>query len=177
METTLKVSVTGAAGQISYILLPIICSGHVFGENRRLQISLLDIPSCEDALRGIVMELKDCNFPLVDKIEYSTNPSVAFKDVQMIIFLGACPRKPGMERKDLIQINANIFIEQGKAVNDVADPDCKLLVIANPANTNCYVLQKYATKIPLKNFTSLSRLDHNRAISLVSSFSMQAIVC
>lgn len=163
-KDTLRICVTGAAGQIAYSFLPMLCSGQVFG-SRKIILRLLDIPTMEEALKGIVLELEDCAFENVLSYETGSDPKILFKDIDVGIFLGGFPRKPGMERKDLLQINGKIFKEQGTALNEVANPNCKVLVVANPANTNCLILLTNAPKIPKENFTCLTRLDHNRALA------------
>ena len=159
----LKVCITGAAGNIAYSLLPLLASGHVFGPRTSLHLNLLDIPTQEYALKGISLELEDGAYSLLHKIEYGSDAKTMFQDCDLAIFLGGSSRQPGQERRDLLYVNAKIFKEQGEALNEAAKPDCKILVVANPCNTNCLILQRYCPRIPKKNFTSLSRLDHNRA--------------
>jgi len=163
-KEALRICVTGAAGQIAYSFLPMLCSGQVFG-SRKIILRLLDIQPMEDALKGIVLELEDCAFENVLSYETGSDPKLMFKDIDVGIFIGGFPRKPGMERKDLLQINGKIFKEQGVALQEVASPNCKILVVANPANTNCLILLTNAPKIPKENFTCLTRLDHNRALA------------
>lgn len=161
---SLRILITGAAGQIAYCFLPLLCSGEVFGKDVKISLNLLDIPQQAEVLQGLVYELEDCDFPLLGNIVYKANdPKELFKDIDVAIFLGGSPRKPGMERRDLLQVNAHIFKEQGQILNEVAGPNCKILVVANPVNTNCLILQQNCPKIPAKNFTCLSRLDLNRA--------------
>jgi len=167
-KDSLKVCVTGAAGNIAYCLLPMLATGQVFGSRISLHINLLDLPEKDYALKGIALELEDGAFPLLTKISYGSDPREMFRDCKVVIFLGGASRQPGQERRDLLNVNGMIFQEQGEALNDVADPDCKCLVVANPCNTNCYILQKYCPKLPRRNFTCLTRLDHNRALSLIS---------
>jgi malate dehydrogenase len=164
-----KVCVTGAAGQIGYSILPMIASGYMLGPNTHIILNLLDIPQCEDSLRGVVMELQDCAYHLLDSVAYGSDPRAMLQDVDIAIFVGGFPRKAGMERKELLQRNMNIFKEQGQALNEVGKPTVKCLVVANPANTNCLVLATNAPNIPRKNFSCLTRLDHNRALSQLSS--------
>ena len=172
METhTLKVCITGAAGNLAYCLLPMLATGQVFGSRTSLHLTLLDLPQKDFALKGIALELEDGAFPLLSKIEYGSNPKQMFQSCNIVIFMGGASRQPGQERRDLLNVNADIFKEQGEALNEVADPNCKCLVVANPCNTNCYILQKYCTKLPKKNFTSLNRLDHNRALGQVTNYS------
>ena len=164
---TLKVCVTGAAGNIAYSFLPILASGQVFGENVFLHLTLLDLPEFMNYLEALKLELDDGLLQCVDKIEIGSDSKKLFKDVDWVIFLGGSARQPGMERKDLLGINAQIFKFQGEALNEVGKPTCKVLVVANPCNTNCLILQKYCPNIPKKNFTSLNRLDLNRAVAEV----------
>jgi len=164
LSKSLRILITGAAGQIAYSFLPLLCSGEVFGKDVKIFLHLLDLPQQEEVLQGVVYELEDCGFPLLGDIMYKANdPKEFFKDVDVAIFLGGSPRKPGMERRDLLQVNAHIFKEQGQILNEVADQNCKILVVANPVNTNCLILQQNCPKIPQKNFTCLSRLNLNRA--------------
>lgn len=167
-KQTLKICITGAAGNIAYSFLPMLCSGQVFGDNIGLYLSLLDLPECHTALEGIKLELEDGLFPNLQTVEIGTDPTALFKDVDIAIFLGGTARQPGMDRKDLLGVNAKIFQLQGEALNEVAKVDCKVLVVANPCNTNCMILQKYCPKLPKKNFTSLNRLDQNRAIAAIA---------
>lgn len=162
--TSLRILITGAAGQIAYSFLPLLCSGEVFGKNVKVFLNLLDVPQQEASLQGLVYELEDCGFPLLEGIFFkSNNPSDFFKNIDLAIFLGGSPRKPGMEKRDWLEVNAQIFQEQGKIFNEVASPSCKILVVANPVNTNCLILQKNCPNILAKNFTCLSRLNLNRA--------------
>jgi len=167
MEKTLKVCVTGAAGSLAYCFLPMLVTGQVFGSRTAISLTLLDLPSKEFALKGLALELEDGAFPLLKQIDVGSDPRLMFDKCNVIIFMGGASRQPGQERRDLLKVNGTIFKEQGEALNDVADPNCKCLVVANPCNTNCYILQKYAPKIPKKNFTCLNRLDHNRALNQV----------
>ena len=159
----IKVGITGAAGQIGYSILPLIASGQMLGPNTKIDLALLDIHQCEDSLRGVAMEIQDSAYPLINSLKYGTDPNEILRDLDIIIFLGGFPRKPGMERKDLLQKNMNIFKAQGQALNEVGKITTRCLVVANPANTNCLILSHYAPNIPRKNFTALTRLDHNRA--------------
>jgi len=162
-KKTLRVAVTGAAGQIAYSFLPMLASGQVFGDNVFIELRLLDIIPSQELLRAVVMELQDSAYPLLKDIESGTDPKEIFKDVDVVVFLGGFPRKQGQERKELLQINGKIFKEQGQALSEVAKKNVKSLVVANPANTNCLILQKNAPGIPKENFTCLTRLDQNRA--------------
>ena len=167
MKAPVRVAVTGAAGQIGYALLFRIASGEMLGRDQPVILQLLELPldKAQAALRGVMMELEDCAFPLLAGMEGSADPKVAFKDADIAMLVGARPRGPGMERKDLLLENAKIFIEQGKALDAVASRDVKVLVVGNPANTNAYIAMKSAPSLPKKNFTAMLRLDHNRALS------------
>lgn len=165
----MKICITGAAGNISAALIPLLCNGLVFGDKLKITLSLLDIdnPNVNQIIEGLKLELMDCSYPLLEGIYSSTNPKEAFKDCDVIIYLGGFPRKPGMERKDLLKINGKIYKEQAEALIN-AKKDVKCLVVANPCNTNCLILQKYSKGIiPKENFTCLSRLDHNRVKGLL----------
>jgi len=164
----LRVFVSGAAGQIAYSLLPLLCSGAVFGPATEISLQLLDITPSMGILGGVVLELEDGAYPLLRGIMITDKPEEALKDADVAIFLGGYPRKPGMERKDLISMNCQIFSEQGKALEKVGSKTCKILVVANPANTNCLILRANAPKIPASNFTCLTRLDFNRAVAQVA---------
>lgn len=165
-----RVAVTGAAGQIGYALLFRIANGDLLGEDQPVILQLLDIPNekAQQALQGVIMELEDCAFPLVTAITAHSDPMTAFKDADIALLVGARPRGPGMERKDLLSANAQIFTEQGRALNAVASRDVKVLVVGNPANTNAYIAMKSAPDLPPENFTALLRLDHNRALHQLS---------
>lgn len=168
MKAPVRVAVTGAAGQISYALLFRIASGSMLGSDQPVILQLLEITPAMDALEGVVMELNDCAFPLLHDIVTSDDPEVAFKEADYALLVGARPRGPGMERKDLLEANAAIFSVQGKAINKVANADIKVLVVGNPANTNALIAASNAPDIDPKQFTAMTRLDHNRAISQVS---------
>ncbi len=159
------VCVTGAAGQIGYSLVPLVASGEMFGPDQPIELRLLDIPPMTESLKGLSLEIQDCAYPLVRDLKYGSDPREMFKDIDVGLFVGGFPRKEGMERKDLIAKNCNIFKEQGTALNEVAKSTTKCLVVANPANTNCLILSHYASKLPRENFTCLTRLDHNRALA------------
>lgn len=165
-----RVAVTGAAGQIGYALLFRIASGEMLGKDQPVILQLLEIPDekAQKALQGVIMELQDCAFPLLEGIVASGDPEVAFKDADYALLVGARPRGPGMERADLLAANAQIFTAQGKALNKVASRDVKVLVVGNPANTNAYIAMKSAPDLPRENFTAMLRLDHNRAASQVA---------
>lgn len=166
-----RIAVTGAAGKIAYSLLFRIASGDLFGKNQPIILQLLDINNkiIQQALQGIIMEINDCAFPLLTKVTAYNDPIMAFKDVDIAFLVGAYPRKQGMERKDLLKSNAQIFVTQGRALNAVASPDVKVLVVGNPANTNAYITMKSAPDLSIKNFTSMLRLDHNRALSQIAN--------
>jgi malate dehydrogenase len=162
-----RVAVTGAAGQIGYALLFRIANGDLLGPDQPVILQLLEIPDekAQKALAGVIMELEDCAFPLLQGVVATGDPKVAFKDADVALLVGARPRGPGMERKDLLSANAQIFTAQGKALNEVASRDVKVLVVGNPANTNAYIAMKSAPDLPKENFTAMLRLDHNRALS------------
>lgn len=163
MKQPVRVTVTGAAGQIGYALLFRIASGAMLGEDQPVILQLLDITPALDALEGVKMELDDCAFPLLAGVVCTDDPNVGFKDADYALLVGARPRGPGMERKDLLEANAAIFSVQGKAINDNASKDIKVLVVGNPANTNAVITQRNAPDIDPRNFTAMMRLDHNRA--------------
>ena len=163
MKAPVRVTVTGAAGQIGYALLFGIASGSMLGDDQPVILQLLDITPAMDALGGVKMELDDCAFPLLADVVCTDDPEVAFKDSDYALLVGARPRGPGMERKDLLEANAAIFGVQGKAINDVASRDIKVLVVGNPANTNALITQRNAPDVDPKQFTAMMRLDHNRA--------------
>jgi len=165
MKQPVRVTVTGAAGQIGYALLFRIASGAMLGNDQPVILQLLDITPAMDALQGVKMELDDCAFPLLADVICSDDPNVAFKDTDYALLVGARPRGPGMERKDLLEANAAIFSVQGKAINDNASRNIKVLVVGNPANTNALITQRNAPGIDPRNFTAMTRLDHNRAMT------------
>jgi malate dehydrogenase len=165
MKSPVRVTVTGAAGQIGYALLFRIASGAMLGEDQPVILQLLDITPAMDALEGVRMELDDCAFPLLAGITCTDDPAVAFKDCNYALLVGARPRGPGMERKDLLEANAAIFSVQGKAINDHAARDIKVLVVGNPANTNALITQRNAPDLDPRQFTAMTRLDHNRAMT------------
>ncbi|MEZ5660238.1 MAG: malate dehydrogenase [Burkholderiaceae bacterium] len=164
-----RVAVTGAAGQIGYSLLFRIANGDMLGKDQPVILQLLDIPQAMGAVRGVVMELDDCAFPLLQGVVVTDDPNVAFRDADCALLVGARPRSKGMERKDLLEANGAIFTTQGKALNDNASRDCKILVVGNPANTNAYIAMKSAPDLPSGNFTAMLRLDHNRALSQLAA--------
>ncbi|WP_442498703.1 malate dehydrogenase [Methylobacter sp. sgz302048] len=165
MKTPVHIAVTGAAGQISYSLLFRLAAGSLLGPEQPIVLHLLEIPPAMNALQGVVMELKDCAYPLLHRIEVTADPKVAFRNADYAFLIGARPRGPGMERKDLLEVNAEIFAIQGKALNEVAKRDIKILVTGNPANTNALIAISNAPDLRPENFSAMSRLDHNRAIS------------
>lgn len=169
MKQPVRVTVTGAAGQISYSLLFRIASGQMLGADQPVILQLLEITPALDALKGVAMELEDCAFPLLHDIVTTDDAKVAFKDSQYALLVGARPRGPGMERKDLLEANAAIFSAQGKAINETADRSIKVLVVGNPANTNALIAQRNAPDINPSQFTAMTRLDHNRAIAQIAN--------
>lgn len=163
MADAVRIAVTGAAGQIGYALVFRIASGQLLGENTPVSLRLLEIPPAMDAVRGVIMEVEDCAFPLLDGITATDDPNVAFEGADIAILVGARPRSAGMERGDLLEANAAIFSAQGAALNKHASRDAKVLVVGNPANTNCLIAQRNAPDLDPRNFTAMMRLDHNRA--------------
>ncbi len=179
MKAPVKVAVTGAAGRIGTQLLYRIAAGEMLGKDQPVILSLLEVPDVKDAegkvtfsamkgLKGALMELDDCAFPLLQGVTASDDAKVAFKDIDVALLVGATPRGPGMERRDLLQKNAAVFIAQGRALNEVAKRDVKVLVVGNPANTNAYIAMKSAPDLKRENFTAMLRLDHNRALAQLS---------
>lgn len=177
-KAPVRVAVTGAAGQIGYSLLFRIASGEMLGKDQPVILQLLDLPQAQKAVKGVMMELEDCAFPLLAGMVATDDPNVAFKDAKVALLVGARPRGPGMERKDLLTENAKIFTVQGAAIGQYADPDCKVLVVGNPCNTNAYIAKEVAQKfgrVPAKNFTGMLRLDHNRALSQLAAKSSREV--
>lgn len=171
-KSPVRVAVTGAAGQIGYSLLFRIASGEMLGKDQPVILQLLELPAAQKALKGVAMELEDCAFPLLAGTVCTDDANVAFKDANVVLLVGARPRGPGMERKDLLTENGKIFIGQGEAIGKNADPNVKVLVVGNPCNTNCYIAMKSAIKfnrVKARNFTAMLRLDHNRALSQLSA--------
>ncbi len=166
-----RVAVTGAAGQIGYAVLFRIASGEMLGKDQPVILSLLEVPmeKPQQALQGVMMELQDCAFPLLAGMEAHADPMTAFKDADYALLIGSRPRGPGMERAELLAVNGEIFIAQGRALNAVASRNVKVLVVGNPANTNAYIAMKSAPDLPRKNFTAMLRLDHNRALSQLAA--------
>lgn len=168
MTNPIKVAVSGAAGNIGYALAPLLASGYVF-RDRSVELRLLEIPRAIESLAGTRMELLDCAFPTLADVICTTDPLVAFDDADVIVLVGGFPRRKGMARKDLIQANTRIFTSMGRAIDEVASPDVKVLVVANPANTNCLVALTEASRIPSRNFCALTYLDHQRARTQVAA--------
>jgi malate dehydrogenase len=177
MKKPMRVAVTGAAGQIGYSLLFRIASGEMLGRDQPVILQLLEIPDekAQKALKGVMMELDDCAFPLLHSMVPASDPKVAFKDVDVALLVGARPRGPGMERKDLLEANGAIFVPQGKALDEVASRDVKVLVVGNPANTNCLIAMKNAPSLKPTQFTAMMRLDHNRAMTQVAQKAGKAV--
>jgi malate dehydrogenase len=169
MKAPIRVAVTGAAGQIGYSLLFRIASGDMLGKDQPVILQLLEIPQAVGALKGVVMELEDCAFPLLAGIVATDDPRVAFRDAQIALLVGARPRSKGMERKDLLEANAQIFTIQGRALDEVASRDVKVLVVGNPANTNALIAMRSAPGLKPEQFSAMMRLDHNRALSQVAA--------
>ena len=177
MKKPMRVAVTGAAGQIGYSLLFRIASGEMLGRDQPVILQLLEIPDekAQKALKGVMMELDDCAFPLLQSMIPASDPKVAFRDVDVALLVGARPRGPGMERKDLLEANGAIFVPQGKALNEVASRDVKVLVVGNPANTNALIAMKNAPSLKPTQFTAMMRLDHNRALTQVAQKTGKAV--
>ena len=169
MKDPVRVTITGAAGQIGYALLFRVASGAMLGNDQPVILQLLEITPALDAVNGVVMELDDCAFPLLQDVVYTDDANVAFKDTDYALLVGSRPRGPGMERKDLLEANAAIFSVQGKALNDNASRDVKVLVVGNPANTNALIAQRNAPDLNARNFTAMTRLDHNRAMAQLAA--------
>jgi malate dehydrogenase len=165
MQRVKRVAVTGGAGQIAYSLLFRIAQGDMLGADQPVALHVLEIPSALEALKGVVMELQDCAFPLLAEIMVGSDPNLVFRDVDYALLVGAKPRAPGMERGDLLRENARIFVEQGKALNEVAAKEVLVLVVGNPCNTNAWIAMKHAPRIPRTNFHAMMRLDQNRAVA------------
>jgi len=177
MKAPMRVAVTGAAGQIGYSLLFRIASGEMLGKDQPVILQLLEIPDekAQKALKGVMMELEDCAFPLLAGMSAHSDANTAFKDIDVALLVGARPRGPGMERKDLLTANAQIFTVQGKALDAVAKRSVKVLVVGNPANTNAYIAMKSAPGLAKENFTAMLRLDHNRALSQIAAKTGKAV--
>ncbi|KAI6661562.1 Malate dehydrogenase, cytoplasmic [Oopsacas minuta] len=164
-KSTLKVCITGAGGQISYSLLYMICDGKMFGKDQPVTLTLLEIPVVLDVVKGVILELEDCGLHLLKSAIATADPREAFDKVDVVLMVGAFPRKEGMERAELLQRNAGIFKDHGAIINDIAKKEVKVLVVGNPANTNCLIASTLAPSIAKKNFSCLTRLDHNRAVA------------
>ena len=177
MKKPMRVAVTGAAGQIGYSLLFRIASGEMLGKDQPVILQLLEIPDekAQKALKGVMMELDDCAFPLLQSMVAASDPMVAFKDVDVALLVGARPRGPGMERKDLLEANGAIFVPQGKALDAVASRDVKVLVVGNPANTNSLIAMKNAPSLKPRQFTAMMRLDHNRSLTQLAQKTGKAV--
>ncbi len=168
MQPSIRITITGAAGQIGYSLLPRIASGELFGPNQPVRLQLLEVPPAMKALEGVAMELQDCAFPTLAAVDITDDPAMAFDHTQWALLVGARPRGQGMERKDLLTVNAPIFAAQGKAINAHAGKDVRIVVVGNPANTNALIACKNAPDVPVERFSALTRLDHNRAVSCLA---------
>lgn len=168
MKAPIRITVTGAAGQIGYSLLFRIANGDMLGHEQPIILQLLDIPQSQQMLRGVAMELEDCVFPMLQQVIITDDPRVAFRDTEVALLVGARPRSKGMERKDLIQANGPIFVEQGRVLNDVAARHVKVMVVGNPANTNALIAMKNAPDLDPRNFSAMMRLDHNRGIQQIA---------
>ncbi|HET7831349.1 MAG TPA: malate dehydrogenase [Gallionella sp.] len=175
MKAPIRVTITGAAGHIGYASLFRIANGDMLGDDQPVILQLLDLPQAQQALRGIQMELEDCAFPLLQQVITTDDPRVAFRDTEIALLIGARPRTKGMERRDLLEANAAIFSAQGQQLNEHAARHVKVLVVGNPANTNALIAMHHAPDLDPRNFTSMMRLDHNRAISLIAQKLFQPI--
>jgi len=164
-----RVAVTGPAGQIGYSLIFPIANGDVFGKDTPVILQLLELPAALQGLKGVEMELRDCGFPLLQDVVVTDDDRTAFKDADAVFLVGSKPRGPGMERSDLLKDNGRIFIGQGAAIDEVASPDARILVVGNPCNTNAYIASQKATRIPRANFTAMTRLDQNRALAQIAA--------
>ena len=169
MKAPIRVAVTGAAGQIGYSLLFRIASGEMLGKDQPIILQLLDLPQAQLTLKGVMMELEDCAFPLLTGMTATADPALSFRDAQVALLVGARPRSNGMERKDLLKANASIFTLQGKALNEYADRNVKVTIVGNPANTNAWIAMRSAPNLGPKNFTAMLRLDHNRALAQLAA--------
>src|SRR4051794_37768181 len=180
MANTIRVAVTGAAGQVAYGMLGRLAAGEVFGPQTKVILQLLEIPQAMQALEGVAMELDDCSFPTLQEIVLTDDPSRAFKDVNCALLVGSFPRKQGMERKELLGINGGIFVGQGKALAAKAASDVRVLVVGNPCNTNCLVAYRNGRDIPADRWTAMTRLDHNRArgaLAQKAGVANEAVTC
>jgi len=175
MKAPVRVTITGAAGQIGYAALFRIANGDMLGQDQPVILQLLDLPQAQTMLRGVMMELEDCAFPLLQQVIITDDPKVAFRDTEIALLIGARPRSKGMERKDLLEANGAIFSEQGKLLNEYAERHVKVLVVGNPANTNALIAMKNAPDLDPRNFTAMMRLDHNRAVAQIAQKLFQPI--
>ena len=177
MKKPMRVAVTGAAGQIGYSLLFRIASGDMLGRDQPVILQLLEIPDekAQKALKGVMMELDDCAFPLLQSMVAASDPKVAFRDADVALLVGARPRGPGMERKDLLEANGAIFVPQGRALDEVASRDVKVLVVGNPANTNSLIAMKNAPSLKPAQFTAMMRLDHNRSLTQIAQKAVKPV--
>ena len=166
--STIRIAVTGAAGQIGYSLLPRIAAGEMFGPDAKISLQLLEIPPALEALKGVAMELDDCAFPLLDDIIATSDSEEAFNDANLCLLVGSKPRGPGMERSDLLKDNGKIFVGQGKAIAENAADDCRIVVVGNPCNTNCMIAASQSDRFDNSRFTAMTRLDQNRAVSMLA---------
>jgi len=170
MKPPIRIAITGAAGQIAYSLLFRVANGDLLGKNQQVILQLLEIPEekAQRALAGVIMEIDDCAFPLVHEITIHSDPMIAFRNADIAILIGSRPRGSGMQRKDLLESNAHIFVAQGRALDSVASRNVKVMVVGNPVNTNTYIAMKSAPSLNVNNFTAMLRLDHNRALSQIA---------
>ena len=166
--STIRIAVTGAAGQIGYSLLPRIAAGEMFGSSSKIILQLLEIPPALEALKGVAMELDDCAFPLLEEVVVTSDANEAFKDANLCLLVGSKPRGPGMERSDLLKDNGKIFVGQGKAIAENAADDCRIIVVGNPCNTNCMIAASQSDRFDNSRFTAMTRLDQNRAVSMLA---------
>lgn len=165
---TVRIAITGAAGQIGYSLLPRIAAGEMFGPQTKISLQLLEIPPALDALGGVAMELQDCAFPLLENVIVTSNPDEAFNGANLCLLVGSKPRGPGMERSDLLKDNGKIFVGQGKSISENAADDCRIVVVGNPCNTNCMIAASQSNRFDSNRFTAMTRLDQNRAVSMLA---------
>jgi len=165
---TIRIAITGAAGQIGYSLLPRIAAGEMFGFQTKISLQLLEIPPALEALGGVAMELQDCAFPLLESVVVTSNPDEAFSGANLCLLVGSKPRGPGMERSDLLKDNGRIFVGQGKSISENAADDCRIVVVGNPCNTNCMIAASQSDRFDSNRFTAMTRLDQNRAVSMLA---------
>ncbi len=165
---TIRIAITGAAGQIGYSLLPRIAAGEMFGSQTKISLQLLEIPPALEALGGVAMELQDCAFPLLENVVVTSDPDEAFSGANLCLLVGSKPRGPGMERSDLLKDNGRIFVGQGKSISENAADDCRIVVVGNPCNTNCMIAASQSDRFDSNRFTAMTRLDQNRAVSMLA---------